>query len=766
MSPSFGQVAVVSSHVAHVQTIEFAYSFAPNTLIAYGSLPFDLTGKETISIDGSPAIKPYLAGILPMEEGKKTLLILRLSPESHIDDFPTVTISVKDRVLHWKYNRVVVDAPSAFVSFLQTLNQASLAKLLLLFIRFSTIDQTVASQPNFIQFCLEMRARLSPVSLQQPASYWLQPNLLYMETYLPVQEYPQGRLLTTSAQGIQAGVCKIIPLAIDAGSEAGKYGILCHFPNDEALSFVQTAQFSVITKDRIIPITAPDRAPDINVGGLITHLMQMTEYHRLSLRDFLIRESLELTSSKESESLRALITTLQTYLLPTHTSICEKSLPFGINVEHAFSLPGKGYFLSGWLHDPLSLIESLHITTDLGFSISLIGRMHFYPRPDVTDLYGGSAFPVRNAECGFIALLEYPEELLKKLPSWASPVSMRLTIQLKSGMRYTVAPRAEIFNASQALETILQNIAPFVPQDHKAAIFIREAASDFQRLSSLGIVIARREKFGKAVDKPEASVVIPLYRSLDYIACQLAHFANDAFMRKTEVIYVLDSPEQETLVVDKLRSLSQLYRFPVTLLVLSRNGGYATATNLGASEGKSKYLLLLNSDVVPTRDGWLQRMLDMYRRQPNIGALAPKLLYEDDSIQHAGMYFSPSTQGSFFENLHYYKGYPASHPEACESREVPAVTAACLLVEKEKFEATGKLSTDFVIGDFEDSDLCLRMYEHGYRHHYLASEEMYHFERQSMSTLTTSHRARYWINATIHHERWSDLIPQVMKTYA
>lgn len=765
MSPSFGQTAVVSSRVAHVQAMEFAYRFSPNILIAYGSLPSDLTGKETINLNGIPTLKPYLAGILPTEAGKKTLMILRLSAEGLIEDFPEVTLGYDDHVLHWKYNRVVPEAPSAFVSFLHTLNEASLAKLLLLFIRFSTIDNTLVSQPSFIQFCLEMRARMAPPATPRTASFWLLPNLLYTEAYLPPQDYAQARLLTSSSRGILAGVCKMLPLATDTESELNKYGILCQFPNNEALNFVQTAQFSVMTKDRIIPISAPDGATDTNVGGLVAYLMQMPEHFRLSLRDFVLRESLDLTQSGSQEELRALITTLQTYLLPTHTSLCEKSLPFGINIEHAFPLPGKGFFLSGWMHDPLSLIESLHMTTDLGFSVSLQGRLHFYPRPDVSDLYEGSAFPVRHAECGFIALLEYPSELAKKLPTWATPVSARLTVQLKSGIRYTVAPRAEIFDARSALETLLQDIAPFVHQDKKAAMVVREAASDLQRLSAMGVAIARREQFGKAVTKPEASVIIPLYRSLDYVACQLAHFANDSFMRQTEVIYVLDSPEQESLVVEKLRNLTQLYRFPITLLVLSRNGGYATATNLGASAAKSSYLLLLNSDVVPTRDGWLQRMLEMYQRQANIGALAPKLLYEDDSIQHAGMYFAPSAQGTFSENLHYYKGYPASYPDACESREVPAVTAACLLIEKAKFEAANRLSTDYVIGDFEDSDLCLRLYEQGYRHHYLASEELYHFERQSMSMLTSSHRARYMINAMTHHDRWSDLIPQVMDAY-
>ena len=50
----------------------------------------------------------------------------------------------------------------------------------------------------------------------------------------------------------------------------------------------------------------------------------------------------------------------------------------------------------------------------------------------------------------------------------------------------------------------------------------------------------------------------------------------------------------------------------------------------------------MNSDVLPDRPGWLERMVAFYGSVDGIGALGPKLLYEDDSIQHAGIHFHRS----------------------------------------------------------------------------------------------------------------------------
>ncbi len=230
---------------------------------------------------------------------------------------------------------------------------------------------------------------------------------------------------------------------------------------------------------------------------------------------------------------------------------------------------------------------------------------------------------------------------------------------------------------------------------------------------------------------------------------------------------MLDYPEHKELLLKKLRDLSLLYRFPVRLAVMSTNGGYARATNAGASLAKSGQLVLMNSDVAPVTKGWLPAMLNAYNNAHDnkIGIIGPKLLYEDGGLQHAGMYFEIDTKYAFYGNKHYFKGYPSGFAAANVSRTVPAVTGACMMLSRDLYKQLNGLSTDYVVGDFEDSDLCLRAYKAGYNSYYLASVEMYHFERQSMNQVAEDANARFNLNASIHAERWGRVIDEVMSAH-
>jgi GT2 family glycosyltransferase len=750
--PSQSNVPIQKSEM-----MEFAYRLAPHIILCCGALSAPLTGKEVIAINGVSALKPYLVAMLPTDGGSKLLMLVRVESSAYIDDFPEIKISTDATEISWKYRGMLRHDDASFTSFVQQLNEASVTKLLLLLIKLSQLDNELAASPAFIERCLQCRARLTPDSPSIPKSFWLLPNVLYAELTLPSGDYSEARLLTVSSRGMLAASVRLFQL------KGNNYAMLAIFSYKEAMKRVDDALFSLMMKDRLVAIPAPADANELNAGGLITHLSQMPALLRLNVRDFVVREMLTMQDTRGVIS--SLVRTLQSYLLPTHTSLCDKNLPVGMNIEVAFPLQQEGLCVSGWMHDPLSLVESVLVTTDLGFAVSFKNNMHFYPRPDVAALYEESSFPVHDDKCGFVAYVEYPSELRKKLPRWATPFAMRFTITLKTGMRYTIAPKPETFDPAVLRDHLLTHVASRVDSASSAAKAINIAGRHLQQSCTAQVKVSRRETFGVEVEDPAVSVVIPLYRALEYLPSQIAHFAQDPFMKQVEVIYVLDSPEQERVVVEQLRHLSLLYRFPMTLLVLSRNGGFSTATNMGAAAARSGHLLLLNSDVVPIRNGWLERMLTMYGEYPTIGALAPKLLYSDDSIQHAGMFFALHSSGDFYENLHYFKGYPASHPAANVGREVPAVTAACMLIAKNKFEAVGGFSTDYIIGDFEDSDFCLRLHEQGLLHYYMAEEALYHFERQSMNALIGNHTPRYWLNAMTQQMRWGEIIPKVMELY-
>jgi len=283
-----------------------------------------------------------------------------------------------------------------------------------------------------------------------------------------------------------------------------------------------------------------------------------------------------------------------------------------------------------------------------------------------------------------------------------------------------------------------------------------------EQLASM-VEIEYVERFGQAARSPEVSIVVPLYKRVDLLQYQLAQFASDPQLAEADLIYVLDSPElsQSTLVL--AARLFELYRVPFRIATLSRNGGFAVANNCGASLAGGRLLVLLNSDVLPATSGWLDRLASLHEATPRIGALGPKLLFEDDSLQHAGIYFRRSDTLAAWENAHYFKGLHRDLPAANVPRRVPAVTAACLMIDRALYRDLDGLRSIYVQGDYEDSDLCLRLDEAGYENWYRPEVALYHLEGRSYATATRQANARY--NTWLQTSLWDRRIEQLMSEH-
>jgi O-antigen biosynthesis protein len=170
---------------------------------------------------------------------------------------------------------------------------------------------------------------------------------------------------------------------------------------------------------------------------------------------------------------------------------------------------------------------------------------------------------------------------------------------------------------------------------------------------------------------------------------------------------------------------------------------------------------------LPAGPGWLGKMQAFYEATPNIGALGAKLLYEDDSLQHAGLYFEVASEGptaGSWANMHYYKGLHKDLPAANVARPVPAVTAACLLIEKDLYERVGGLPDVYVQGDYEDSELCLRLLADGRENWYLPAAELYHLEGSSYSQGERGITGTY--NRWLQTRRWGQAIEDLMTRHS
>ena len=265
------------------------------------------------------------------------------------------------------------------------------------------------------------------------------------------------------------------------------------------------------------------------------------------------------------------------------------------------------------------------------------------------------------------------------------------------------------------------------------------------------------EDFGPQVEAPALSIVVPLYERIDLLEHQLVQFADDPELCQCELIYVLDSPDQSEHLSALARELAALYdNVPFRIASLSQNGGVSIARNCGAALARGARLLFLDSDVIPARSGWLGQLSAALDGSTGVGAVAPKLVYHDGGLQHAGLAFERSGDSREWELVHRFKGLHGSLPAANDGGPVAALTGACLMADAAVYRELEGMRPMYVQGDYEDADLCLRMRESGRQCLYAPDVVLNHLEAQSYSPEARAQNRRY--NRWLFTREWGETI--------
>lgn len=221
-----------------------------------------------------------------------------------------------------------------------------------------------------------------------------------------------------------------------------------------------------------------------------------------------------------------------------------------------------------------------------------------------------------------------------------------------------------------------------------------------------------------------------------------------------------DCAEAEILVVDDGSSdatpaILDSFGNRIRVLRTTRNLGFAAACNLGVEEASTELVVLLNNDVRPVT-GWLAALLDYAAGHAKAAAIGAKLLFANDTVQHAGVVI-----GQDRNPHHLYAGFPAGHPAVCRSRRFQIVTGACMLVRRSVFLGHTGFDTAFVNGH-EDVDLCLRLNRTGHEVHLCADSVLYHLESVSRDLHSETVRA----NGRLYRQRWaSEVVPDDLSYY-
>lgn len=191
--------------------------------------------------------------------------------------------------------------------------------------------------------------------------------------------------------------------------------------------------------------------------------------------------------------------------------------------------------------------------------------------------------------------------------------------------------------------------------------------------------------------------------------------------------------EGEIIVVDNAstdETPEMLAEFPwIRLIRNEKNLGFAGANNQAAREARGKYLVLLNNDTQGL-EGWLAAMLET-AAQPDVGIVGARLLYPNDTIQHAGVVIAPLLFGrAGLAPYHYAWKAAANAPNVGERHEYQIVTGACMVTPRELYDRVGGLDEVYWNG-YEDVDYCLKVRAEGLKVIYEPKATLYHFESQS-----------------------------------
>jgi hypothetical protein len=230
-------------------------------------------------------------------------------------------------------------------------------------------------------------------------------------------------------------------------------------------------------------------------------------------------------------------------------------------------------------------------------------------------------------------------------------------------------------------------------------------------------------QFGAAGPSCEVSVVVPLTDS-KLAEHQLAQLADDPDLRRLDLIYAIEATGARRFL-DIAPQLSQLYGTAFRVASLRQPPDFVASVNAASSLAHGRLLILLGAGVLPDQAGWLRQMMEFFDAAPGIGALGPKLLYEDDCISSAGVGLVRAAHSQLWERKLFLRGLDRRSPAANLARPVLAVPATCLMVSTHLYRRLGGLRNTYLTKEFAEVDFCLRLVESGWVNWYLPRVELY-----------------------------------------
>ena len=253
--------------------------------------------------------------------------------------------------------------------------------------------------------------------------------------------------------------------------------------------------------------------------------------------------------------------------------------------------------------------------------------------------------------------------------------------------------------------------------------------------------------------EPLVSVIIPNKDEKETLQTCLESLKKNTSYQNFEIIII----ENNSTTGEIFKYYKELSRDQqIHLLRWGKEFNYSAINNFGVAHARGEYLLFLNNDVKSIEPDWMEEMLGVCQR-PEVGGVGAKLIYPDNTIQHAGCVIGMGGIAG-----HMFVDMPADRTgylhKASLLQDMSAVTAACLMMKKEVFEQAGGFTEELAVA-FNDVDLCLKVRKNNHLIVYDPYAKLYHMESKTRGAEDSKEKVRRF-QTEIEYMRchWMDIL--------
>lgn len=265
---------------------------------------------------------------------------------------------------------------------------------------------------------------------------------------------------------------------------------------------------------------------------------------------------------------------------------------------------------------------------------------------------------------------------------------------------------------------------------------------------------------------PQISIVIPSKDRAEDLKRLVDSILEKSTWRNYDITVVENGSVEDKTVTLYALFREEPYAEKVRVVTFPKEEGkeegfdFSAVVNYGVAQTRGDYVLLLNNDTEVVTPNWMEEML-MYAQRDDVGAVGAKLLFPDGRVQHAGVVIG---LGAHRTAGHPHYGKPSQNfgymGRLSYAQNVSAVTGACLMVARKKYDEAGGFDSLFAVA-LNDVDFCLRLREKGYLNVFTPFAVLTHYESLSRGSDTEGeNERRYEREAAIFRTRWNKLLEE------